>query len=321
MTGRRPGRRSRAALAVFLLGLLLAVAGGCPPQESKYTSAAEVYDPSSDTWALISNIPFRLAGAAACQIGGRIYLAGGATRPETTRTRFLFRYDPMTDTWERLEDMQTWRSRAAAVALGTELYVLGGLSAGSPTESVEIFDTVSETWSSGPSLLSPRVAFGATDLAGRIYIIGGISPPGGVEEVEFLDPSLGVWQPLSPLPAQRTEVNAETDGILIYAISGVSGGASGVAPTFAVDIYDPGTDTWTPGPSIPFDGVGPVTATIGSEIFVSLIAGPPPRKFISLDVVSGLWTVRASHKIGLDGNSLAATGGLVYSFGGTWRER
>ena len=201
------------------------------------------------------------------------------------------------------------------VALGSDLYVLGGLKGGDGSASVEVFNTATETWNTAPDMLFPRFCFGAVELGGLIYVMGGTHTTTTLyDQIEALDPGLGLWQPRLQMPAPGWCLAGETDGTLIYAI-----GIFQIAPStraYEVNIYDPGTDTWSNGPPMPVEGV-PASDIVGTEIFVVLTESRDMgRTLLSFDTVSGTWTTRSPRSVNTAHPGVAASGGLLYVFGG-----
>lgn len=89
---------------------------------SDYTDAHR-YDPASDTWSPIEDMPLDLWGSSYTTAGGLLVLAGGVTGGSTTVTNQTIAYDPASATWQDLPNAEFSRYRGAA-ACGT--YRIGG---------------------------------------------------------------------------------------------------------------------------------------------------------------------------------------------------
>ena len=313
-----PSRTRLPRWVVVAIGLPLLLAGGLPPQCGDKARSGphpqrtvEVYDPATDSWTRGPRMPLVLSAVAAREHAGRIYVTGQGT--EKAGAAVFLRLDPATGVWTTPPAMAVRRSSPGLVAVGTDLYLIGGVTpSGDTTGSVEVFDTVTETWSPGPGMLTPRSAFGATALGGLIYVVGGGSDQTrSLADVEVLDTSSGIWQALRPLPALRRSIVAETDGSRIYAMGGAE------ADLYASDVYvyDPGSDTWSAGPSLPSSGLAYASSVIGGEFYVVLWI-KSRRRLVSLDPVTGLGTRRASGRKYVNSVGAAASGGLLYVFGG-----
>ena len=79
-------------------------------------------------------------------------------------------------------------------------------------------------------------------------------PPAAVEEI--------AWRSLTPAPTPRTEVAAATDGERIHVAGGFAEGGETVA---TVEVYDPATDRWSPGPDLPLPVNHAMAAAHGRE--------------------------------------------------------
>ncbi|WP_018254635.1 S8 family serine peptidase [Salinispora mooreana] len=89
---------------------------------SDYTDAHR-YDPASDTWSQVADMPLDLWGSSYTAAGGMLVLAGGVTGGSTTVTNRTIAYDPASATWQDLPNTEFGRYRGAA-ACGT--YRIGG---------------------------------------------------------------------------------------------------------------------------------------------------------------------------------------------------
>jgi hypothetical protein len=82
-----------------------------------------VYDPGSNTWTAIANMPLDLWGSQFASAGGLLVIAGGVTAASTTITNRTVAYDPASNTWLNMPNAQHLRYRGAG-ACGA--YKIGG---------------------------------------------------------------------------------------------------------------------------------------------------------------------------------------------------
>ncbi|MFY1689593.1 S8 family serine peptidase [Plantactinospora sp. WMMB782] len=82
-----------------------------------------VYDPATDAWAPLPDMPLDLWGAQYAAAGGMLVLAGGATAASTTLTNRTIGYDPVAGAWVNLPNAQFARYRGAGVC---GAYKVGG---------------------------------------------------------------------------------------------------------------------------------------------------------------------------------------------------
>ena len=144
-------------------------------------------------------------------------------------------------------------------------YVFGGMTGSNTvTGAVETWNPATRVWEQLPSLPTPRAALGAvTEMRTEsIFLIGGIADNQTftpVDTVEVYHLPSSTWtcsqnragcqhgnRPRLPTPRSDMAVAAGFDGRL-YAI----GGAQRQVIKNTVEIYDPGTETWSTGTSLP----------------------------------------------------------------------
>lgn len=137
------------------------------------------------------------------------------------------------------------------------------------------------------------------------------------------DPQLafGHWHrgAANPLPVGLANVAAATLGGKVYVVGG-SVAAQGERALF---IYDPDTDAWQKGPSLP-DGFPPVTSPAvlahrGSLVVLGgLVSGSSSatRKVIAFDPATSTWTSLASLPVGLGAAVAESIGDDMYVAGG-----
>ncbi|HVR07517.1 MAG TPA: kelch repeat-containing protein, partial [Thermoanaerobaculia bacterium] len=243
--------------------------GGCgsacfepPLQTSAFEETrVEVYDPSSDTWAVKNPMPTILFGAAAVAPGnGKIYTLGGVVSGNVVQE-----YEPASDSWTLRQPMPTPRYGLAAVALDGKIYAIGG---NGPSNAVEVYDPATDTWSSRAPMTTARVFLAAAVAGGKIYAIGGSPDCCGnsqTDVVEVYDPAADRWDMAAPLPvALQVSAAAGIDG-LIYTFGGFVPGSGLTGATFQ---YTPGLDAWTRQPDMPTPRDEAPAVVLGGDAFV-----------------------------------------------------
>lgn len=118
------------ALSGVIDGKLYVTGGRGPGHEGADASnltATEVYDPASDRWTKLADLPTPRSGGASAVLGGKLYVLGGGL-PGNEVHAVVERYDPATDQWERLGDMPAAVTGHRAVAVDGSIYVLGGFA-------------------------------------------------------------------------------------------------------------------------------------------------------------------------------------------------
>lgn len=118
-------------------GRLYAIGGQYYPTDT-ILKTAERYDPATDTWKDIADLPKTLSGVAAFTLNGEIWVVGGWEPNHLVSDCYI--YSPDTDLWRAgpsmYEDLVTART---AIGLSGLVYVIGGeRSAGSPSNHVAL---------------------------------------------------------------------------------------------------------------------------------------------------------------------------------------
>ena len=204
------------------------------------TASVAAYDPASDSWRELPEMPSQRHHGMAATVGDRLFMIGGyslsgfnptstvwelidgewvdrlRSRPGRCRSRrstgrfhlpggrnphgSFYRYDPVADTWEHLAEPSSQREHLAAVVLEGEIWALAGRWEGEIFGSTEIFDPSTGEWRAGPPMSEARSGFGAVVVDDAIYAVGG----------EVFDPNIaldsmermssGEWTLVDPFP-------------------------------------------------------------------------------------------------------------------------
>ena len=173
-------------------------------------------------------------------------------------------------TARRLHTVTTLRDGRVLIAGGFVCCVVEGNTASEvATASAELFDPATGHFTPTGSLSVPRALHQATLLPdGRVLFSGGFGPtaPGGPgpERAEIYDPATETFGPAGDLRSARFLHSAIllTDG-RVLVVGGVAspGDRAGVALT---EIYDAGSNTWAPGPSLQAAWLGSTATLLGS---------------------------------------------------------
>jgi hypothetical protein len=108
-------------------GFIYAIGGGTIPLLNDVCSkTVERYDPSTNTWGYVADMPQRAGSPASFTMDGKIFTVGGG-REATYFTTDCYVYSPATNTWAIGPDMyEPLNSAGAAVGPSGTAYVLGG---------------------------------------------------------------------------------------------------------------------------------------------------------------------------------------------------
>ncbi|MDH5805156.1 MAG: PKD domain-containing protein [Gemmatimonadota bacterium] len=210
----------------------------------QYLSSGEVYDPATDSWAPIADLPERRTTHAMSTGGDGLVYAVGGFDFSCYCNNSVQAYDPASNSWTTRASMGKRRwGVAAATGQDGLIYVFGGV--GSDLEaSGEVYDPATDTWTPTASMSVARYLSGAaTGADGRIYVAGGLGHSGFLASAEAYDPATDSWSSIAPLPAPSTfhGLVAGADG-LIYLIGGFDPFIGTMKRVLA---YDPAADTWS----------------------------------------------------------------------------
>jgi len=225
--------------AVFVL-LLASFVGVIP-----FLGVKEVNATEEGSWTTLSPLPapfYSTLGAAVVE--GNIYHIG---------LESYVKYDPETNTWTDIAPLPIYDDWSTVVACQNKIYVIGG-QAELPTQ---VYDPATDTWENRTSIPTTRICPGANVVDGKIYVMGGQLPsalgiisPSSSNAV--YDPETDSWSQVAPIPIP---VMGHASAVLDDKIYIISGGTNVFGTTFVpisqVQIFDPKTNQWTNGTSIP----------------------------------------------------------------------
>jgi N-acetylneuraminic acid mutarotase len=181
-------------------------------------------------------------------------------------------------------------------------------------------------WSTLAPMPTARGAGAAAVVGDKIYVVGGRPPAGNA--FEAYDISDNMWTSLPDLPTaanDRNHIAVTAIGGKVYVAGGRYDGGSFSSPmTDRLDIYDPGTNLWTPGAALPRPrgGLNGIAAfgcffTWGGE---GSNIGEPNNVFPDHDVYNprtNMWTSLPDLPTPIHGVTGAAfVNGLIYMPGG-----
>lgn len=246
----------------------------------------------------------------------RIVVLGGLIEAAPGRiavTPTVEAYDPRADSWTRMSDLPQPRHHGMAAVVDDRLFAIGGFSESGFTATDHVWELVGDTWVERAPLPEAIGAGAAVVLDGRIFVVGG-APGGGLHEYSVSDDA---WETLPAPSTSREHLAAVVYEGEIWAIGGREPGS--IHDT--VEIYDPTTRTWRPGPTLGHrrSGFGAVVAgefvyVAGGEVFGPDEALESAERF---DPGTGEWTEFESLPVGIHGNPLVFLDGAIFLPGGS----
>jgi N-acetylneuraminic acid mutarotase len=306
-------------------GRVVAAYGGAlvaPP--SPYSNRAYVFNPPSNTWTEVTAAANERTGPTATTLGnGNLLYTGGIMQIAGTPTgvNVAETYDPSTDTWQSVDSMTSVRVDHTATLLpdGRAL-VIGGHNGIAVTGTAEIYDAT--RWRPAASMSIGRRAPGVALLHdGRVVVAG-------TAGAETYDPLTNAWTSTGPMiVGNRRNVALVTlrTGKVI-AIGGLLGSLTSFLPaTDATEIYDPATNAWTAGPTLPMAGVASAARLPDGRVVALVTPYPYPDSFATIyDPVANVWSPAVFHPANsqagaamtlLQDGSMMISGGYYYISG------
>lgn len=237
LTVAQPGPQFNTSATLLGNGQVLIAGGGGYDDAGVWTatSAAEVYDPGSNTLTASGTLRAARDGHGVAVLpNGEVLIFGGQTyvptralsSTETYNTSsFTFRPNPSSMKGAR------WAFAYATLADGRILAAAGELD-GAPLSTAEIYDPTADAgsgsglgaWSATGALATARTDAAAVRLLdGRVLVAGGNGPTGLLSSVEIFDPranaGLGAWSAGPSLAQARVHPRAVLlkDGSVLVA--------------------------------------------------------------------------------------------------------
>jgi N-acetylneuraminic acid mutarotase len=177
------------------------------------------------------------------------------------------------------------RVGAGMATVNETIYVIGGSQTlnysyhffSVTLNATEAYNPATDIWTEKTSMPTSRTRFGTAVFQNRIYCIGGLilsknctkTTLTGINEV--YDPLTDTWETKTSMPTDRYGFEANTVDGKIYLIGGwyqLETTYNNVGTSAQVDIYDPSTDTWTAGKSIPKAVAIYASAVVDNKIYV-----------------------------------------------------
>ena len=302
----------------------LFVFGGDDATSGTVVNTTRIYDPGTDTWSTGTAMPDVRAFMASGYYNGKIYLVGGySTGNVNPAFGQVWEYDPTTDTFNTSRtDMPALLGGAGYGVINGHLYVAGGRDENNIVVSTLYdYDIATDTWASKANMPSADNVPASGVAAGQLVVYGGGNPFSAAAKGQKATDKPTLTKSLRSFDAPET--------------------------TAQTMIYDPGTDTWTSGPSLltgvafpsgtniddsylvavgGYDGSSTTTA-----VQVSTISGggggcptntpvvtdtPTATATVCLALPLAPWTAAAPHPLHLVRYGFATVGNVNYTFGG-----
>lgn len=224
----------------------------------------EEFDPKTNTWTALAEVPMNFHHFQAIAFKGEIYVVGaftGGYPHEKPIPNFLI-FNPKTKTWRDGPKIPEDRLRGSVGAFtrGNKIYLVCGIIDGHWDGHVSWFDeydTKTGTWKILPDAPRPRDHFSATMVGDKVYVAGGRTSNAAIgkvldltiSEVDFFDFKTNTWTTIeSKLPTPRAGTSTISNGTHLVVMNGESNTQQ---PAHAeVEVLDTRTGTWSRLPNL-----------------------------------------------------------------------
>ena len=228
------------------------------------TNMAIAYNPTTDTYRTLANLPAVINWGGCAEVGGKIYLFGGVNGSTVYSTAHV--YDPVANTYSAIKAMPIAKFGMACATTKGKIYLFGGMNGSTVYSTAHVYDPVANTYSTIANLSIARYGAICSVINDKIFIFGGFGTPSGneINTAVSYDPNTNTYTNLANLPAARTTSGCTVVGNEIFIIGGGSGGhvtASAIA-------YNYLTNSYRTLENMPHYQDRPVCALVGNIIYV-----------------------------------------------------
>jgi N-acetylneuraminic acid mutarotase len=235
---------------------------------------ADVYDPQTDRWSSLPDLPVAVNHPMAAADAKRVFVVGGYREGEALADSFVYE----NGSWRRLPSLPQPRAAGGAAVVGGKLYVVGGVVAqGRLAREAYAYEPARRRWTAieGPS---PREHLGVAAYGGRIYAVGGRSAGFDTNSdlVEALRPGADHWTELPRLPDRRGGTALAAGNGLLVSVGGEEP-AGTIAEVYGYDIR---RGEWRRLADLPTPRHGLGLEVVGSRVY-AIAGGPEPGLTVS----------------------------------------
>jgi hypothetical protein len=175
--GASMGSRGRGAGAVAVRNGKIYYAGGL--HGGTAVSWFDVYDPATDDWTALPNMPRAREHFHGAVAGGKFWAIGGRQGAINSTIAPTDAFNFSTGRWETgYAPIPTKRGGFGVGVAGSEIIVFGG-EGGGVQSAVQAYDTSTDSWRALTPMARPRHGFQVAECGGAFYIATGSIKQGG----------------------------------------------------------------------------------------------------------------------------------------------
>jgi N-acetylneuraminic acid mutarotase len=258
------------------------------PNVWSQTKRSYVYDPTTNVWSAIADLPHLPSGAnfggvtneGITNDGTFIYFAGGYIcnangTGQVFGTKQVWKYSTLTNSYEKLPDLPRALGVGQLKYLNGKLHFMGGADLSRNDVSAHyVLDLNNLTigWKTAAPLLVPVNQAGSAVFGGKIYVVGGARghDAAGVAQktLQVYDETTNKWQKLADMPTARDHIASSV--IVVGNRIIVLGGESSYNVTSKlVSAYTPSSNTWVELTQMQAARSGGVAALLNNNLYYS----------------------------------------------------
>ena len=289
-----PVTRAEAARAV--VNNRMYVFGGYYNAKIQATKRCDVYDPATNTWKRIADMPVAITHQGMVVDGTTVWLVGGyAGDHPGPGTAQVWKYDTLKNTWSRGPDLPDERGAGAAAIVDRKIYLFGGMertrTADMGTHWVLDLANQSAGWKRLADMPNPRNHLSGIAYGGKVYAIGGHHQQEAEavtqREVDRYDPATNKWTRVADTQTLRSQTPAAT---FVYRnrIVLVGGADRTQHSTTVISAYDPGRNRWETIGNLPAARRATCAGVINGRLVVTTGNDPYPSTTTWISNVLGV---------------------------------
>lgn len=258
-------------------GLLYVFGGYTDNSYLPKSKRADVYNPQTNRWTKLPEMPMAITHAGTATDGANIYLAGGVVGSGAgdilTATTAVWRYNIATQQWSSIPSLPEPRGAGELALVGRNLHFFSGTGLDRYITEDEHWTLALDggtQWIPAPPLPNPRNHLADAVVDGKLYVIGGQHGHNETlvtqRSVHVYDPATRSWTERAPLPAGRSHIGGTTvarDG-QIYVFGGEEYHGT---PEEEVFVYNTRANTWTRATALPKPRHSGIATIINGTIY------------------------------------------------------
>jgi N-acetylneuraminic acid mutarotase len=301
-------------------GKIYAIGGQHKGQQSTAPQdEVDVYDPATNTWTQAAPMP-RPIGHVTANVfvrNGHIVVVSGLTTNSVPIANVI-EYDPSTNTWSELPPLPSGRQSPVSGLIGDQIVATCGLNGSLQGQTWLTTSTSTPgTWQTGPPLPIATSEVSTGVINGVLYLVGGGTTSTLAATLAY-DLNTGLWRSdLAPRQYLGDHHAAEVINGKLYLFGGLNVYGPNVAAG-KVQIYNPVTNSWSLGASMPWAAGSVSTAYIKGKVYAAggIVGQNTVDMAAAYDPAANTWTPIASMPVGRNHTAAGTDGQKLYIFGG-----